>query len=80
MNSKLKNSKQPTFCRFCLAQLSSEVSGTRGTLPPPPRPVVEGIPIHDGSVTNVHCVSNGCCLDRCDYETYWTDKNIFNVA
>ena len=33
MNRTGKNSKLPTFCRFCPAQLFSEVSGTRGTLP-----------------------------------------------
>ena len=73
-----KYSKLPTCCRFCLAQLSSEVSGTRGILSP--WPLVKANPIHDRTLTNVHCVSNSCCLNRRDYDTYWNDKNIFHVA
>ena len=33
-----KKSKLPTFCRFGLAQLSSDVSGTRESPPHPPFP------------------------------------------
>ena len=78
MNSKVKNSKLPASWRFCLAQLTSEVSGTKETLPP--RPVVKSNQIHDRFVTNILCVSNGCYLDSRDYDTYWTDKEIFGVA
>ena len=73
-----KNSKLPSFSRLCLAQLSSEVCGTQGTLPP--RPVVMANPIHDQYVTNVHCVSIDCCIDSRDNDTYWTDPCTFDVA
>ena len=68
---------------YFLSILSSSVvfwSLCNAGIPPPPRPLVKANPIHDRSVTNVHCVSNGCCLDRRDYDTYWTDKDTFDVA
>ena len=77
-NRTEKKFKTAYFLSIQSTQLSSEVSGTRD--PPPLRPLVKANPIHVRPLTNVHCVSNGCCLDRRDYDTYWTDKDTFDVA